>query len=290
MTTSAPASAGYQTRSLVRALAILDAFAQDRPTLSVKDLHELLDLPKPTVSRLASVLEQHGLLRGNGRAYQLGPKTFELGSLFAQQYGIHHAGRPAVEAMARASSQTSSLAILSGPRVVYLIVARPPRPIHHVTEAGSREFAHPTGLGKALLAALSPEQVDELLGAGPLARMTEHTICDLDDLHAELAETRERGYALDQEEFAIGLRCVAIYMELPRLGPAAISVSGPAAEYAADLVPGYLDILHRTAAELEHAFGEAAHYSLPLPGTPRTYEPFRSVSGDADNRNEGGIS
>jgi DNA-binding IclR family transcriptional regulator len=275
MTQPATEPAGYQTRSLVRALAILDAFAQDRPTLSVKELHELLDLPKPTVSRLASVLEQHGLLRGNGRGYQLGPKTFELGSLFAQQYGIHHAGRPAVEAMARVSSQTSSLAILSGPMVVYLIVARPPRPIHHVTEAGSREYAHPTGLGKALLAALPPETVDTLLGDKPLARMTEHTICDLDDLHVELEETRTRGYALDREEFAIGLRCVAIHMDLPRLGPTALSVSGPAAEYAPDAVPEFLRILHDTAATLTEAFAEAAHYALPLPGTPRTYEPFQ---------------
>jgi IclR family acetate operon transcriptional repressor len=274
VTAPAAEAAGYQTRSLVRALAILDAFAQDRPTLSVQELHELLDLPKPTISRLAAVLEQHNLLRGNGRGYQLGPKTFELGSLFAQQYGIHHAGRPPVEALARESSQTSSLAILSGPMVVYLIVARPPRPIHHVTAAGSREYAHPTGLGKALLAAMPPADVDALLGDGPLARMTEHTICDPAELRAELDETLRRGYALDREEFALGLRCVAIHMDLPRLGPAALSVSGPAADYSPGAVPGFVRMLRETAAALTTSFGEAAQYALPLPGTPRTYEPF----------------
>jgi DNA-binding IclR family transcriptional regulator len=273
MTQPATKPAGYQTRSLVRALSILEAFASDRPMLSVKDLHLLLDMPKSTVSRLASVLEQHGLVRGTGRGYQLGPKTFELGSLFAHQYGIDYAGRPPVEAMASESTQTSSLAILSGSMVVYLIVARPPRPIHHVTVAGTREHAHPTGLGKALLAALSPATVDALLGGQPLQRLTEHTICDLGELRTELEETRARGYALDQEEFAPGLRCIAIHVELPRLGSVALSVSGPAAEYGPAAIRGYLRILRETAAALVHAFGEAAEYALPLSDDRSSHEP-----------------
>jgi len=265
---------GYQTRSLIRALAILDAFGPDRATLSVKELHELLDLPKPTVSRLASVLEQCGLLRGAGSGYQLGPKTFELGSLFAQQYGLQHAARPAMERMAREASQTSSLAMLSGRLVVYLVVARPPRPIHHVTEAGSREFAHPTGLGKVLLAGLTPDEVDRTLGDEPLARMTDNTICDRAELHDELERVRRRGYALDEEEFAVGLRCVAIGLDVPRLGPAAISLSGPAADYSPAGIKRFLKILRATGQELDRAFSEAAQSAYPLPGTPRTYDPY----------------
>jgi IclR family acetate operon transcriptional repressor len=254
-------SASAQARSLERALSILEAFGPDRPSLGVKDLHELLDIPKPTVSRLASVLEQHGFLRGVGRAYQLGPRTFELGSIFAQQYGLQQAGRPAMEAMARESLQTSSLCLLSGRLVVYLIVARPPRPVHHVTEAGTRELAHPTALGKALLAALPPPEVDGLLGRR-LARLTPNTICDRDALRAELELIRKRGYALDREEFALGLRCVAIQLNLARLGPVAISVSGPAADYSQTGIKRFLKILHRTANDLDRAFTDAAQYAF----------------------------
>jgi DNA-binding IclR family transcriptional regulator len=268
---------GYQTRSLIRALAILDAFGPDRPTLSVNDFHKLLDIPKPTVSRLASVLEQHGLLRGDGHAYQLGPKTFELGSVFAQQYGLPMAARPAMEALAQKSSQTSSLGVLSGHLVVYLLVVRPPRPIHHVTRAGSREYAHPTGLGKALLAALTPAEVDGALGDGELVPMTPHTICDRQELHAELERTRHRGYALDQEEFAVGLRCVAIHVDLPRLGPVAISVSGPAADYSSAGTKRFYKMLREASAELERAFAAMAQYPVPPPGTPRTYDPFADI-------------
>jgi DNA-binding IclR family transcriptional regulator len=265
MTNVSADAVGYQTRSLIRALAILDAFGPDRPMLSVKDLHELLDVPKPTVSRLASVLEQQGFLRGAGHGYRLGPKTFALGSLFAQQYELHEAGRPPMEALARDTAQTSSLAVLSGRHVVNLIVVRPARPIHHVTAAGSREYAHLTGLGKALLSALPEESVERILGDDPYPRETPNSICDHTALHAELDRTRQRGYALDREEFALGLRCVAVPLQLPRLGPASISVSGPAADYSTAAIPRFFAALQRTAKELETAFGHAADFSLPIP-------------------------
>ncbi len=247
---------------MIRALSILDAFAVEKSnsTLSVKNLHELLDLPKPTVSRLATILEQQGFLRGTGNGYQLGPRTFELGAIFGQQYGVDRVGRPPLEAMARETLQTSSLAILSGPSVVYLIVERPAQPVHHVTQAGSREYAHVTGLGKALLAALPPQVVDRILGASPFPRLTKNTLTERDLLHEELELTRRRGYALDQEEFALGLRCVAIQIELPRLGSVAISVSGPAAEYSPVSISNFLKTLHETADALEAAFTQAADY------------------------------
>jgi IclR family acetate operon transcriptional repressor len=149
---------------------------------------------------------------------------------------------------------------------VYLLVARPPRPVHHVTEAGTREWAHPTGLGKALLAALPPPEVDRLLGK-TLVRFTPNTICDRDELHRELELTRKRGYALDREEFALGLRCVAIQLDLPRLGSVAISVSGPAADYSQTGVKRFLKILHRTGDDLERAFTDAAQYAFLAPSS-----------------------
>jgi IclR family acetate operon transcriptional repressor len=109
--------------------------------------------------------------------------------------------------------------------------------------------------------------------------MTEHTICDRDELIAELELTRRRGYALDQEEFALGLRCVAIRVDLPRLGPAAISVSGPAADYSSAGIKRFLKILQATAGELERAFANAAAYAYPVPGEPRTYDPFPDRNG-----------
>lgn len=99
--------AAYQTRSLTRALSILDAFGTERRSLTVKEIRLLLDLPKPTVSRLARELRRAGLLRSVAGKYELGPKTYELGSLFVRQHRFDEVGRPHLEALAANTLQTA---------------------------------------------------------------------------------------------------------------------------------------------------------------------------------------
>jgi DNA-binding IclR family transcriptional regulator len=244
-------------------LTILERFTPEETTLTVKELSESLEMPKPTVSRLATTLERHGFLRRDGRGYQLGPKTFELGALFAKQTSIAEVGRAPLEALARETLQTVCVGVLSGTDVTHVMVVTPPRPLHHVTEVGLRSRAHATGLGKALLAALPEDELERRLHGAPLAQLTPNTFTDIDELRGELAKTRERGYALDNEETMLGLRCVAIAMNLPRLGLSSVSVSGPGADYSAENVEGFRGLLGRTAEALVAAFDDAAGYALP---------------------------
>ncbi len=253
---------GYQTRSLTRALSILDAFATEKRALSVKDLHELLELPKPTVSRLARELEKCGYLRHKGRAYELGPKTFELGSQFVRQYRFHDVGRPLLEALAAEFEQTSCLALLAGRQIVHVVVVPSPRPIQYVTEVGSSAAAHSTALGKALLSVISEESVDELLGEGELPRFTPNTIVERGRLIDELRTVRERGYAIDDEETAIGLKCVGVAADLPAVGPVAVSVSGPAADFNAETIPAFAEAVRGAVGQLEAALAHAADYAV----------------------------
>jgi IclR family acetate operon transcriptional repressor len=253
---------GYQTRSLTRALSILDAFATEKRALSVKDLHELLELPKPTVSRLARELEKGGYLRRQGRLYELGPKTFELGSQFVRQYRFHDLGRPLLEQLADRFQQTSCLALLAGQRIVHVLVVPSPRPIQYVTEVGSSASAHATALGKALLSVLPEESVDELLGDGRLPRFTQNTIVDRARLRAELKTVRTRGYAIDNEETAVGLKCVGVAAELSGVGPVAISVSGPAADFSNGTIPDFAEAVRDTLSQLEVGLGQAADYAV----------------------------
>src|SRR2546423_2016511 len=109
----------------------------------------------------------------------------------------------------------------------HVMVGTPPRPLHHVTEVGLRSHAHATGLGKALLAALPDEELERRLQGASLVQLTANTFTDVNELRTELMRTREQGYALDNEETMLGLRCVAVSMTLPRLGLSSISVSGP---------------------------------------------------------------
>ncbi|HXY86623.1 MAG TPA: IclR family transcriptional regulator [Gaiellaceae bacterium] len=260
LTSPDSATVGYQTRSLTRALAILDAFSTGQQVLTIKELHERLDLPKPTISRLARELARGGYLRNAGRAYELGPKTFELGSLFIRQRRLDDLGQTHLSALAAKTLQTASLALLAGTDMIHVIVAPSPHPIQHVTEVGSRAEAHATGLGKALLAALPEEDVPALLGSKPLTRLTVNTIGDVETLMEELSRIRERGFALNNEETAIGLKCVAVAADLPAVGSAAVSVSGPAADYTDERIPIFVEEVKATVAALEDALGRGRDY------------------------------
>ena len=246
---------------MARALAILDAFSAEESALTTKDLHLKLDLPKPTISRLGSMLERHGFLRRSNGAYELGPKTFELGSLYVRQHRVFERFRWPLQRLSAESKQTTCLAELAGFSIVHLLVARSPMPVHYVTETGSRGPAHATGLGKALLASIEAEEVDRLLGDSRLERFTANTIRGRDELFAELDGIRKRGYAVDDEEYADGLKCVAIAIELEHVGLVAISVSGPSADYAAHTIPRFAKLLRRTAVKLSDEAANAAEYS-----------------------------
>ena len=116
------------------------------------------------------------------------------------------------------------------------------------TEVGNRVELHCTGVGKALLAAVPPAQAGQLIGAAPLVAQTAGTITDPAALHAEIALIRARGYALDEGEMEIGVRCVAV--GLPGSAPMAVSVSGPAARMTDDLVTSAVSALRTAAGQL----------------------------------------
>jgi DNA-binding IclR family transcriptional regulator len=251
---------GYHTRALVRALSILELFSSERRPLGVKDLHLLLKLPKPTVSRLAAVLEGHGYLIRKDQMYVLGPKLFELGSLFARQDGLVEIARRPLAQLAAASRQTCCLGLLLPPDIVHLVVVPSPSPVHYVTKVGSLAPAHSTGLGKALLARLTDEELNSVLPQLSLKRYTPATITDGNRLRREIALIRRRGYSVDDEETAIGLKCVAVAVDLPPVGSAAISLSGPAADFAETVMPGFAKRLHRTGAEIGQLFANSSDY------------------------------
>jgi IclR family acetate operon transcriptional repressor len=219
------ADVGYQTRALTRALTILGAFTSNSQALSVATLHESLDLPKPTIIRLAGVLEQYGYLRRRDGGYELGPKTLELGALYLRRHGILDIVRPVLERLRDEVSETICLASLSGPDVLHLDVIPSLRPIHYRTDVGSRAPAHSTALGKAILATLDEDQVDKVLGHPPYRALTPNTLTERPSLLKEIELTRRRGYSLDNEESELGLKCVGISAVAPLLGTIAISAS-----------------------------------------------------------------
>jgi IclR family acetate operon transcriptional repressor len=247
LTGTRAADGGVQ--SVHRALDVLEALAAAGGTASLGDLAAACGLPAPTLHRLAGTLADRGYLRRlPDRRYSLGSRLVPLGADALALLG----GRalPVLRGLAELTGESANLAVLTQGCAEYVAQAPGRHTMRTFTEVGNRVALHCTGVGKALLAAVPPAQASRLISAVPLAALTAGTITDPAALHAEVALTRTRGYALDEGEMETGVRCVAV--GLPGAAPMAISVSGPAARMTDDLITAAVSALRRAADQLLH--------------------------------------
>lgn len=252
----------YQVRALERALQILGAFSLDRPELSLSELSMATDLAPSTTLRMLTILAQYGYVERSADTdrYRIGVGMFERGSIYIQTTTVEAEAREPLADLARMCNQTASLAVFDRGEIVHIAVFSPDRAIRYYAPVGQREMAHCTGLGKVLLSGLTGEQLEELVDQRGLPGRTDRTITTIGALGRHLAEIRENGYAFDNEESLIGLRCVAapIFDDRNRIA-AAISASGAAAEFTDDTISTYLDALRRTADAISTRLGHRIH-------------------------------
>jgi IclR family acetate operon transcriptional repressor len=214
-------------QSLERALGLLERLAEGEGELGLSELSNLAGLPLPTAHRLMRTLMRHGYARQlRSRRYALGPRLIWLGEVAERQAGVW--ARPYLAELVETTGETANMAIMDGDEVVYVAQVPSKHSMRMFTEVGQRVMAHRTGVGKALLVQLSNDEVEQLLARTGMPAGTTRTITDAATLMAQLEEIRRRGYALDDGEQEIGVRCVAV----PVLGTPtriALSVSGPEA-------------------------------------------------------------
>jgi IclR family acetate operon transcriptional repressor len=220
----------YQVRSVQRALTLLRAFLAHEGELSAAELSKATGLDPSTVFRLLATLEAQGFVETNHGAakYRPGVVLLELGSRFLKNNDIRTRAIESLEFLRDEFGETVHLTILDGNEVVYLEKLAGLHPIGFMSSrVGDRNPAHCTGVGKALLAFLTDEELARRYPDGRLERFTEQTITDLDELRAELARVRSRGYAVDLQEHELGVKCVAVPAFDHKKTAAAVSVSGP---------------------------------------------------------------
>jgi DNA-binding IclR family transcriptional regulator len=248
----------YQVRALERALQILGVFRLEQPELSLSDLSTATDLAPSTALRLLTILAQYGYVEKSPETdrYRIGVGMFERGSIYIQSTSVEAEAAEALETLARETNQTASLGVLDRTDIVHIAVYQPARAIRYYAPVGQREMAHCTGLGKALLSGRSDEEVDEIVAQRGLPGRTDRTITTIAGLRSALSEIRERGYALDNEESIVGLRCVAapIFDDRNRV-VAAVSASGAANEFSETAMPVLVDVVTKTAAEISARLG-----------------------------------
>jgi DNA-binding IclR family transcriptional regulator len=244
-------------RSVNNALAVLESFSVERPEIGVTELAHTLGLGKSTVHRLLTSLASRGYVRKNPdtERYCLGFKAFEVGSLAAGRGAIREIAAPFLRSLMLATKETVHLGVLDEWEVVYIDKIESDQPLQMYSRVGRRAPLHCTALGKSLAAWETEEWIDRFLGRRPRAYTTA-TLTEPADLRRELAKIRAARYALDVEEFAQGLKCVAApVFDHSRRVVASLGIAGPSVRLSSDRLPRLAALVRETAAGASRALG-----------------------------------
>ncbi len=242
-------------QSLDRAFELLESMADAGGIATLSELAAATGLPMPTIHRIVQSLVAGGYVRRDvSHRYALGPRLIRLGEVAGLTLGAQ--ATPYLRRLAQQIGETANLAMLEGDSVVYVAQAPSPHSMRMFTEVGRHVLPHCTGVGKALLAELPVEHVTELIGRTGLPARTEHTLTDPAALLSELGRVREQGYAVDDGEQEVGVRCVAVAVTTvpARL---AISVSGPSGRLTMERVHEIAPVLREVADRLLRDLGDS---------------------------------
>lgn len=247
---------GSSVQSLERAFELLELLADSGGSQGLSQLSSLSGLPLSTIHRLMGTLLRMGYVRRSGsRQYVLGPRLIRLGEMATAMLGSW--AKPHLAELVELTGETSNMAVLEGDYVLYLAQAPGRHAMRMFTEPGRRVDPHCTAVGKAMLAELTETQARAILARTGMAAKTPTTITDPDLLVAHLGVIRNQGYAMDEGEQEVGVRCVAVAVpDAPAM--AAISVSGPQARMTETAIEAIVPALRRVAAELSKDFNSEA--------------------------------
>jgi IclR family pca regulon transcriptional regulator len=246
--------------ALARGLEVVTAFAPGRPVMTLAEVATATGLARPTARRILLTLAELGFVRAEGAGFALTPRVLDLGVAYVRSQGLWDIARPHMEELSAATGESCSIAQLDGSDIVYVARVAVPKIVALTVQIGTRFPALPTSLGKVLLAALCPEEVDEVLAEPTRSGLTARWQPDRTEREAELREVRARGWALTDEQLALGIRSVAAPL---RDGAGrvigALNVNTHAAETPVDHLLGHhLPLLLRAAGEISADFARVA--------------------------------
>jgi IclR family acetate operon transcriptional repressor len=241
-------------QSVGRVLDLLEIVGDSGGEIGLSELAARSGLPLPSIHRLVRTLVQRGYMRQlPNRRYALGARLVPLGQVAGTMLGAW--AQPVLTGLVDALGESANLAVLDHDAVMYIGQVPSRHTMRMFTEPGRRVPAHCTGVGKALLSQLPDDAVRDLLGRTGMAAQTPNTITDPEAFVAELARIRAEGYALDEGEQEVGVRCVAVPV-LGALGTLGISVSGPAPRMTTELIERAVPLLHQAGERLSSEIGE----------------------------------
>ncbi|WP_136441886.1 IclR family transcriptional regulator [Pacificoceanicola onchidii] len=244
----------------LRTLLILEILGKSDRAMSATQINDHLGLPKQTVHRLCTTLEENGFLTrpGNSKKYQVARRLRDLGAGLLHNSRDHVARHQILKEVADSVGETVNYAAPGNSGMNYLDRVETDWPFRIQLPIGTSVPFHCTASGKTFLASLAPKKRESLVATLKLEKKTEHTLIDRDSLHAELLQIRKQGFALDQEEFLEGMVAIAV----PVLDPsgryvAGLAYHGPTQRMSLPAAIERKDILQNAAAKLRNMLFQA---------------------------------
>ncbi|MFY9969025.1 MAG: IclR family transcriptional regulator C-terminal domain-containing protein [Roseiarcus sp.] len=245
-------------QSLVRALGIINQLAETDEGMTLSRIAQRVDLAPSTVHRLLTTLEQERYVRfdADRRLWSVGVQTFVAGGAFLQSRSLIAVARPYMRALMEECGESVNLAIEDDCEAIYVHQVERRSTMRPPARAGARVPLHCSGVGKALLSAMSEKHLENALPGEGMPRLTANTIVSRSMLRDDVAQARERGFAVDDEEHVVGLRCVAtpVFDEFGE-AMAALSISGPTTCISPDRISHLADLARRKANEITARLG-----------------------------------
>ncbi|WP_457184444.1 glyoxylate bypass operon transcriptional repressor IclR [Pantoea agglomerans] len=257
--TPVAAPAGGQVQSLTRGLTLLELIADSHGSVALTELAQQAGLPNSTTHRLLSTMQQQGFVRqvGDLGLWTIGAHAFVVGSSFLQSRNLLALVHPVLRSLMEQSGETVNLAVLdlSDHQAVIIDQVQCTQLMRMSAPIGGKLPMHASGAGKAFLAHLGDEQVTALLHQKGLHYYTPKTLMSPQSLKENLALVRKAGFSFDDEEHALGLRCVAapIYDEHGEAF-AALSISGPISRMTDDRITELGALVIREARQVTLAY------------------------------------
>ncbi|MEV4734852.1 IclR family transcriptional regulator [Saccharopolyspora sp. NPDC049426] len=242
------ANQGGGVQSVERTFELLELMADAGGEVALSDLAERSGLPLPTIHRIIRTLVNSGYARQQpSRRYALGPRLIRFGETASRALGSW--ARPYLAELTEVTGESANMAVLDGAQIVYVAQVPSPHSMRMFTEVGRRVDAHATAVGKAVMATMPSDEVTQLLSRTAMHPQTERTITDVEAMHEELGRIRKQGYAIDDGEQEVGVRCYAVAVPGAPAG-AGISISGPEGRMTRITTDEVIPLMQRLAKDL----------------------------------------
>jgi IclR family transcriptional regulator, acetate operon repressor len=249
---------GSGVQSLTRGLTLLEQLADSEGGISLTEISQRAALAPSTAHRLLNTLADMGFVfqAPDSGLWYIGLKTYRVGCAFVSNRDFVGESHAYLRKLMEQSGETANLSIIDGTHVCFIAQVQCHEVMRMLVRLGSRLPAHASGSGKAILSALPEDELAIFFRESKLQKLTQKTTTDVDQLRLQFGAIRARGYSYDDEENALGLRCVAapIYDEYSEpLG--AISLAGPIARLSDERILKLGPLVAHTAREITEKLG-----------------------------------